>query len=488
MKKRPNIVVFMTDQQNADTIKPNHMAITPNIEAFEKSSVVLEEAFCPSPHCCPSRATFFTGLYPSQHGVWHNVEIDNAISRTVYDNVRMFPELLRENGYHTYFSGKWHVSAYEGPEDRGFEKILHEYISNYGRFEPKNIPRTRDWQEVYSKKECIDLNGKKEKFGQISRKGYPYYEQFGQDENPFGDTTTVEEACTMIQEYDSEEPFFLYVGTTGPHDPYCPPQKYIDMYKDVVLTLPENYDDTMEDKPALYRRTRERFDLTKEEQIESMRRYLAFVTYEDDLFGKLTQSIKDKGIYDDTYIFYLTDHGDYVGAHGLWAKGLPCFREAYHICGIVGGGGIKKSEKRGELISLADFAPTILELAGVKTDISFTGKSFVNILQGRKLTNWRTEMYTQTNGNELYGIQRAVWNRKWKYVFNGFDYDELYDLERDPLEMHNLLHNSEEEYQEIVEEMCKKMWTFARDTGDNCTCPYIMVSLAPFGPGIIWET
>ena len=97
-------------------------------------------------------------------------------------------------------------------------------------------------------------------------------------------------------------------------------------------------------------------------------------------------------------------------------------------------------------------------------------------------------MYTQTNGNERYGIQRAVWNRKWKYVFNGFDYDELYDLERDPLEMHNLLHNSEEEYQEIVEEMCKKMWTFARDTGDNCTCPYIMVSLAPFGPGIIWET
>ena len=258
-------------------------------------------------------------------------------------------------------------------------------------------------------------------------------------------------------------------------------------YKGVLCNL-ATYRVMGEDKPALYRRTRERFDLTKEEQIESMRRYLAFVTYEDDLFGKLTQSIKDKGIYDDTYIFYLTDHGDYVGAHGLWAKGLPCFREAYHICGIVGGGGIKKSEKRGELISLADFAPTILELAGVKTDISFTGKSFVNILQGRKLTNWRTEMYTQTNGNELYGIQRAVWNRKWKYVFNGFDYDELYDLERDPLEMHNLLHNSEEEYQEIVEEMCKKMWTFARDTGDNCTCPYIMVSLAPFGPGIIWET
>ena len=104
MKKRPNIVVFMTDQQNGDTIRPDHMALTPNIEEFCRSAVVLEEAFCPSPHCCPSRATFFTGLYPSQHGVWHNVEIDNAISRGVYDGVTMFPELLREKGYRNFFS------------------------------------------------------------------------------------------------------------------------------------------------------------------------------------------------------------------------------------------------------------------------------------------------------------------------------------------------------------------------------------------------
>lgn len=95
-------------------------------------------------------------------------------------------------------------------------------------------------------------------------------------------------------------------------------------------------------------------------------------------------------------------------------------------------------------------------------------------------------MHTQTNGNELYGIQRAVWNRKWKYVFNGFDYDELYDLEKDPLEMRNLI--KEKAYEEVVEQMCGKMWEFARDTGDNCTCPYIMVSLAPYGPGIICET
>ena len=151
--------------------------------------------------------------------------------------------------------------------ERGFEKVLHEYISNYGRFVPENIPRVMDWKEVYNKKEGIDSAGIKKEFGQIARKGYPYYYQFGSSENPYGDTTTVEEACKLIAGYEEEEPFFLYVGTTGPHDPYCPPQEYIDMYKDVEITLPESFGDRMEDKPALYRRTRDRFDLTEEEQI-----------------------------------------------------------------------------------------------------------------------------------------------------------------------------------------------------------------------------
>ena len=102
--------------------------------------------------------------------------------------------------------------------------------------------------------------------------------------------------------------------------------------------------------------------------------------------------------------------------------------------------------------------------------------------------DWRQEICTQTNGNELYGIPRAVWDKKWKYVFKGFDYDELYDLESDPLEMHNLLHDCEKgQYQDVVKEYCKKMWRFARKTKDNCTCPYIMVSLAPYGPGVLLE-
>jgi len=196
-------------------------------------------------------------------------------------------------------------------------------------------------------------------------------------------------------------------------------------------------------------------------------------------------AVESKGIADNTIIFYLSDHGDYAGAHGLWAKGLPCYREAYNICCMVGGAGVAaKGTTCDAPVSLADMAPTILELAGVKTDSHFAGGSLVPFLSGASTTpSWRTELYTQSNGNEVYGIQRAVWNKEWKYVYNAFDYDQLYHLASDPLEYHNVI--DEPVNTPVVKEMCRKLWGFARNNNDGCTCPYIMTGLAPYGPGII---
>lgn len=486
MKKKPNILVFMTDQQLSDTILPSNRTKTPNIDNFRQRAVQFTNAYCPAPHCCPSRATFFTGLYPSEHNIWNNVEVCNALSRRVFDGITMFPQELKSAGYQTYFSGKWHVSGYEGPLDRGFDEVLNEVTTNYGRNMQKNIPYTQDWDNYYSDNETIDNEHTVKEFGRIIRQGYPSYYQFGVEKNPFGDSDTVAVACDKISSYQSENPFFMYVGTTGPHDPYCPPQEFLDMYDLDDIHLPNTFSDRMLDVPALYRRTRDAFQLTEEEHRESLRRYMAFCSYEDSLFGKLLDSLETKGILEDTIIIYLSDHGDYAGAHGLWAKGLPCYREAYNICAVIGGGIVTaQGTRNNELVSLADFAPTILELAGVETNTSFTGKSLVPFLLNETVSDWRTEIHTQTNGNEIYGIQRAVWNKKWKYVFNGFDYDQLYDLENDPDETKNLI--NQPELRPVIKEMCKKLWQFAREHKDNCTCPYIMVALAPYGPGILLE-
>lgn len=483
MKERPNIIVFMTDQQNASTWDVDSKAIIPHTRRFLESSVNFTHAYTPAPHCCPSRASFLSGLYPAEHGVWHNVEVCNAISRGLFDGIKLFPEVLKEHGYRTFFSGKWHVSAYEGPEDRGFDTVLREHIMNYGRMSRENVPHFEDWDNFYSGKVRIDGASEEKTFGRIIREGYPTYHQFGVDQDPFKDSITVEVACDAIDNYSDDDPFFMYIGTTGPHDPYCVPQEFIDMYQGVDIELPANFYDEMTDKPALYRRTKEQFSLSEEEHKESIRHYLAFCSFEDSLFGKVLEAVERKKIKKDTVVIYLTDHGDYMGAHGLWAKGLPCFEEAYRICAAIHLPGMDRPRQENSFVSISDFAPTILELAGIPDGLRCSGKSLIPLIQGAKPASWRTEMYTQTNGNEIYGIQRAVWNTHWKYVYNSFDYDELYFLDDDPGEMTNLIER--DEYSAVVKELCIKMWEFARETRDAITCPYIMVGLAPYGPGIL---
>jgi arylsulfatase A-like enzyme len=96
----PNILIMMTDHQRGDTVLPEHPAITPNLDCFSEEGVTFEETYCPSPHCCPSRATFFTGLYPSRHGVWNNICNDQALSYGLKDGIRLWSEDLADD--HAY--------------------------------------------------------------------------------------------------------------------------------------------------------------------------------------------------------------------------------------------------------------------------------------------------------------------------------------------------------------------------------------------------
>ena len=175
-----------------------------------------------------------------------------------------------------------------------------------------------------------------------------------------------------------------------------------------------------------------------------------------------------------------------MGEHGLWAKGVPCFRGAYHVPLIMRWPGEIEDPGRAvdELVSLADIAPTLLEAAGVPPDREFVGRSLLPFLSG-ETPEWRDMIFTQTNGNELYAIQRACFNKAFKMVYNGFDYDELYDLTRDPHELKNVV--DEPEYRETVRQMMKRIWQFAHATGDTCVNPYIMVRFAQYGPALAFE-
>ncbi len=486
MPDRPNILIFMSDQQRGDSTPPHGRAITPNLDRLAREGVTFSQTYCPAPHCCPSRATFHTGLYPSQHGVWNNVDVGNALSRGLVPGTRIFGDDLRDAGYRLYFSGKWHVSAVENPADRGWTMRFPNpgNRSPGARAAETGRPPLHEWAQFEKMAKNPDPTVRRE--AEILRPGYGTYTHYGEGDDFFiagWDARVVGDAEDFIQHREPGAPWCHFVGTLGPHDPYFAPREYLDFYDLDAIELPASFPDHMEDKPALYRRTRDRFDqLPEVEQREAVRHYLAFCSYEDALFGRVMQALEAAGELDNTVIVYLSDHGDYAGDHGLWAKGLPCFRGAYHVPAIVRwpGGVVRPGRDVDAFVSLADFTPTFLEIAGIETDRSFAGQSLMPFLRYEPPAQWRDALFTQTNGNELYGIQRSVMTRDWKYVYNGFDYDELYDLRADPGETRNLA--ADPKYAAVVKECCGRLWRFAHDHDDVCINPYIMVALAPHGP------
>ncbi len=479
---KPNVLIFMTDHQRGDSVLGR--ARMPYTDRLRSQGVTFSETFCPSPHCCPSRATFFTGLYPSRHGVWHNVDVANAISRGFNSGVRTWSEDLAEAGYRMWFSGKWHVSHHESPADRGW-KCCPSTPDDYA-----NRPVGDAWttyRKLAGKQTSVERDS-----GQIQMPGYPDYRIFSTvDEETHPDTLVVDEAVDKMEKLadeNSEQPWCLFVGCSGPHDPYDVPQKYLDMYNPDAIKLPPNFYDTMTDKPNFYRRTRDIFArLSEAEHRRAMHHYLAYCSFEDALLGRLLNTLEESGQAGDTVVIALSDHGDYMAEHGLWTKGVPCFRGAYHVPLIIRWpAGIRQPGRVVDtMVSLADLAPTILETAQLHVDREFGGKSLSHFLRDEKTPDWRDMIFTQTNGNELYAIQRAGFNRQYKMVYNGFDYDEFYDLAQDPLEMNNLINATE--YQETIKQMMKRIWRFAEENHDTCINPYIMVRFASYGPGAAFE-
>ena len=480
MDKRPNILIFMTDQQRGDTAPRYGRAVMPNLEKLSAEGVSFSRAFCTAPHCCPSRASFLSGLYPSQHGVWNNVDVGNALSRGLFDGVRLFGEDLKDAGYSLHYSGKWHVSAVETPADRGWTTTMRYRSSAESAF---RSPMTSEWARYGRLEQGSGERGE----GEMIRPGYGNYTHYGTSENPFDDRSTVDDALKAIKARGpSEGPWCQMVATVGPHDPYFVPKRFLDMYCLDKIKLPPSFADRMEDKPALYRRTRARFDqLSEREHREALRHYLAFCSYQDSLFGELLGALEACGELDNTLVLYLSDHGDYAAEHGLWCKGLPSFSSAYHIPAVARLPGRISNPGRAvnSFVSIADFAPTLLDVAGIRTDRKVAGRSLLPFFRSSATPEgWRDAIFAQSNGNELYGIQRIAMTDKWRYVYNGFDFDELYDLEHDPGQTVNLI--DDPLLHEAVKEMCERLWSFARENDDVCVNSYVMVALAPWGPGL----
>jgi arylsulfatase A-like enzyme len=237
-------------------------------------------------------------------------------------------------------------------------------------------------------------------------------------------------------------------------------------------------------RPNLYRRAQGTFaQMSEQDHKTAAACYYASVTEIDTQFGRLIEKIEQAGELDNTIIVLTTDHGEHLGAHGLYCKNFCASEEVYNVPLVVAGPGIAANTVTSARAGLHDLCPTLCDLAGVEPIDNGDSRSLAQLLADppRYEADFTTG-FAEYNGGRFDLTQRIYYRDDWKYIFNGFDYDELYNLARDPYEMDNRI--DDPDCQEVRRTLAGAMWKIIRDTGDQSlfNTQYPILRLNEFGP------
>jgi N-acetylglucosamine-6-sulfatase len=245
-----------------------------------------------------------------------------------------------------------------------------------------------------------------------------------------------------------DRPFFLHFGHKAPHSPCTPPKELATLYEDVDIPLPATYYETLEDKPAWFANCHDHdFFHTllhpKSKYQTYLKNYCRTLVSVDRNLGRLLKTLEDTGLSDNTVIFYLSDNGHFLAEHQLYSKMLP-YEEAMRIPLLVRWpGAVPAGSKCDEIVLNVDLAPTILEIAGAPVPRDMEGHSFAKMLRGQKIKGWRQSFFYEYFASAGWGIPSLETVRTadgWKYTRYP-DWEQLYWLNEDPLEMRNLADN-----------------------------------------------
>jgi arylsulfatase A-like enzyme len=457
--KKPNILFLIVDQQNKDAVY-GPRCTTPNINGLQKDGITFERAHSVNAICSPARASLMTGLLPHNHGMvdcTHNVEEFRA--NFIADESAYFHD-IKNQGYKTAYFGKWHVERSLNLKNYGIDEYL---VENHGiKFQRTLTDKLVVKQPGYNDRVVCGVHA----------------EPVEDTEEHFFYSKAVDYVHT-----NQDKPWCLFVSTNAPHDPYIAPCDLYRKYDLESLELPRNFHDTMEDKPSIYRRLKSVWnDLKEEDWKKILGCYYAYNELIDIQVGRIVKALKDSDQYDNTLIVYMTDHGDLMGSHGLLCKGIPAFEEVYNIPLIMKLPNSRhKSERYPGLITTCDVFPTVMDSLGIKPENPRDGSSVLPFIEGAAGREDRLA-YAEFYGQRMSFTQRIIWKGRYKYVFNGFDYDEFYDLQNDPLEMKNLINDVE--YRETIKELTREMWKIVKDTRDESflNTEYYMFRFFPLGP------
>jgi arylsulfatase A-like enzyme len=512
----PNILVLLTDQQQARTIESSTECRMDNVDRLASEGTRFSRAYTANPVCSPSRASFLTGLLPHSHGmvdVAHNVEPYRAEFR---DELDTWSRRLADAGYTLGYFGKWHVERSNELERFGFDEYDvfrgEEFDEGYERYrESLGLDPDVDLRSLYGWDDFDDPPLSMART--VEHEGYKNLLVYGTHTEPpegMRDYYVYDQGVDFVRDHADGEPWCLTISTDGPHDPYLVPEEYYERYDPGEFERPPNFDDNLEDKPVAYRNhQRVWHDLGWDEFAEAMAYYYAYCTFIDDQIGRVLDALEETEQLENTVVVFASDHGDQMGAHRLFLKGTFSFEKSYRIPMIVRHPDGVEGQVLDDIVQLHDLGATLPDLAGddpfpermavpvenpiasasgepIDTDIAdmstFRATSLVPFLHGDRPENHRQEAFAEFHGVRFFTTQRIVWDDRYKYVFNANDRDELYDLEHDPHEQTNLV--ASPDHQEIKEQLAARMWEIIDETGDYtmANTDYGMFRYAPIGP------
>jgi len=466
--RKANLLLFLPDQQRADTIAcyGGARVHVPNLNKLASESVIFERTYVTHPVCTPSRSSLMTGTWPHTNGCTRN-------SVPLNRRFRVFPELMEDRDYRAAYIGKWHLGE-EGPVGRGF----HEWIStdDHGDYTNSLISQgiTPDKQ-----------NGR---FSELAISNLPV-----RLSRP---RFLEKHACEFIEKHQ-RDPFILVVGFVEPHSPYNGPlndEHPLDQIElDATATRPES-----EDIPLRYRLMREWqqaeavldrerlptqlfFGVTPEEYRSIKQRYLGLVTLVDQSIGAILACLERFGLTENTIIVHTSDHGDSLGAHHLFGK-ETMFEEATRVPLLVRLPGQRASKTVPHPVSHIDFVPTLLDLLGQPNHPQCAGKSLLPLITEEAAPSqnvfleWAPNRTKVRKGTKLARrrlVKRAVEESTrtivtpdgWKLCLRDKDLNELYNQKDDPLETRNLY--SDRQYASVISRLAEEIHRWQESANDN---------------------
>ena len=421
---RPNILVIQADQFAANFIGAynNPLARTPHLDSLADSGAVFESAYSNFPLCAPSRFSMMSGQLASRIGAFDNgAEFPSSIPT--------FAHYLRALDYQTCLVGKMHFVGAD--QLHGFEERLTTDIY------PADFGWSGDWTETRPKfaNDLMTFTNA----GICLRNPQIEYD---------------DEVCHRAKRkiYDlarntDERPFLLFTSFTHPHDPYQCLQQHWDLYRHDDIDMPK-VATAQQDMDPYSLRLIEQYGLKdnppSEQQIRVARHaYYGSTSYVDDLVGDLLKVLKDTGLFNNTIIVFTSDHGEFLGEHGLWYK-KSFFEEACRVPLIISSPQLEQ-KRITENVSLVDLLPTLLELAG---DTSLN--SLVEPVAGHSLcalmmqTNagWDHPVYSENLAEGSTTPLLMARQGKMKYIHSDIEAKQLFDLGCDANEQTNLVGNS----------------------------------------------